>query len=283
MRFLILTTLLLCSISYAKIATQKPSFGFTGTYEGQVMRDGVSLPATLQLLEFDGIIRGVLTINFDYPDDNGDVWNGASVLLKGDSTSNQIFVTDYQCSAVVKLCDRFGEAEKDFMAKLSFSKIESGSDYTLFKVSLDDMTKTSTNSERKTPFENGVFEMTATIADSHTGDNSWIGNWTGVGYFPSNYVVRSPRPFFSEIDFVLYSDDNDEPHIKWWVSGMEGWSPVSVDLDTYSADSYFAIVAYDYHRYKMNRRGAYVYGLVDSIYNDSSKYFDFWALFFVTK
>lgn len=264
------------------LASNAPEFGFTGVYKGTVMHEEKNYSATLSLVDYKGVLRGVLNIAIVYQDEDGRTWEGASVLLKGEKAANNLFVTDFQCSAVAKICDQFGSLSKDFKSNFRISLFEEGVDYQLFKISFSNTEKLNTSNDRVLPFTSGILKMEQTITNIPSVQNSWIGNWAGEGYFPENYFVATPLPFFSLLDATFYNDINGKLSLKWFVyyKPQGGWSSLDdIYIETQEEDK--LIVRYGYHRYILNRSGDYVLGFVTSDYIDPKDYFDFWALFFL--
>jgi hypothetical protein len=145
---------------------------------------------------------------------------------------------------------------KDFESSYEISVHQEVDDYKLFKVRFFDSKRVNQANNRPLPMTEGELVMESTIANTPSVNDSWIGSWTGIGFFPENYVVRVPLPFFSELDVTFYKDQNGDLAVKWfyYYEPLESWA-LNNDVYIESNLSEKLTVRFDYHSYHFNRVG----------------------------
>jgi hypothetical protein len=267
--------------SFAFGQSNLPHFGLSGEYFGSIQYSGNQTSAKTQIVQHGDTIRGIVTAEIEYVDVNGEVWKSASLLFKGKLSEKKVYFSDYQCSAVVELCETFGHAQPDFVADIEFTAISGEADYTLFEVSFLNIKHFSPNGSRPLPFEsNAKFSMESTFSSEPIPNTTLLGSWGGLGYFPDNYVVLTPVPFFLEWDLTFYKDYLQKMQLRSFTRTSLGWALDEHHLVSYEEGGEFMNLALGANRFFLKLDSGVVYGRV---YHDVQlgQFFDFFGLFWM--
>lgn len=202
-------------------ASQANTATLTGLYKGHVQMDRQSYEARLGLVEDQGgHVRGIITVDIRYTDQNGRSWQGASLFVRGKAQRSSVNsttdwrLTHYQCSAVgASLCKRFTDIDTQFLARIK--QTSSG-------IELTQVRPARFFSFEKPPFEGGRWDKVSgpgPITISEPSVSHWAGAWRGVGVMPTNLFVPTPIPYFSEVAMILEEPEQDQtlPWVDWWM------------------------------------------------------------------
>ena len=169
-KILFSVTLLFTSQNLVARADVSPYFGVSGQYEGKIELNGTDTPATLSLVDFQNNIRGVINTKLKFKDSQGKEWEGTDIFVKGKRNDNgtvELNFSHHQCAAIAEICHDKRTVEVTNV--LNFEIKKAGSDYVLFKLSLNGGENTDA------PFSSAFFEMNETyVADAPNPQNPFF-------------------------------------------------------------------------------------------------------------